>query len=181
MRNSLVAQRYADAVLKNIKQKDHQVFRKDIITLQNIFAEDREYITALNSFLYPLKERLELAEKITESLENSEVWKNLFTILIKKHRFNILSDILSGLDDEILAENNKIKAKITMAFQHDETVEKNIIRKVEEMLGSEIEETIVIDPRIVGGFIAETETMRIDGSIHNNLVRLVETSSKDIK
>jgi F-type H+-transporting ATPase subunit delta len=178
VRNNLVAQRYAKAVLRNVEQRDHHALRKDVFTLRDLFAEDREFISALNSFLYPLNERLDLALKITYGLQNPEIWQNLFSILIKKHRFNILTDILNTLDHDILAESDKIKVELILAFQHDENMVKRIIKKVEKALHSEVEVNIVIDPGIIGGFIAKTETMKIDGSIQNNLVRLVETSSK---
>ena len=178
MRNNLVAQRYAKAVLKNVEEQDHQAFRKDIAVLRDLFAEDREYISALNSFLYPLNERLDLAVKITDGLQNPEIWKNLFSILIKKHRFNILKEILTTLDHDILAESKKIKVELTLAFQHDEDTVKRIVKKIEKILKSDVEVNVVIDHGIIGGFIAKTDTMKIDGSIHNNLIRLAETSSK---
>ena len=140
MRNNLVAQRYAKAVLKNVEEQDHQAFRKDIAVLRDLFAEDREYISALNSFLYPLNERLDLAVKITDGLQNPEIWKNLFSILIKKHRFNILKEILTTLDHDILAESKKIKVELTLAFQHDEDTVKRIVKKIEKILKSDVEE-----------------------------------------
>jgi len=181
VRNNLVAQRYAKAALKNVERQNHQIFREDIIALLAVFAENKEYITALNSFLFPLKERLELAEKVAAELRMSNVWKSLFQLLIKKHRFNILNDILDGLEYYILAEDNKLKVTLTMAFEHNKEMINEIVNRVEKELKSKIEKTIVIDPTIIGGFIAETETVRIDGSIQNNLVRLVQTSLKDFK
>ncbi len=178
MRNNLIAQRYAKAVLKNVEHAKHGVLNEDIKGLQLIFTGNNDFARSLNSFLYPLKERLELTEKIAEKLNLKEVWGNLFRILIKKHRFNIISDIISRLEYYILAEHNKVKITLTLAFEHDEKMIDKIKKRVEEVLNCGIETTIVIDPSIIGGFVAETETMRVDGSIHNNLVKLVQSGSK---
>jgi F-type H+-transporting ATPase subunit delta len=181
VKNNLVARRYAKAVLKNLDGKDHLSFREDINSLKTVFTKDKEFIKSLNSFLYPLNERLELADEIAAELGTPGIWKNLFFILIKKHRFNIIYEILTGLENHILAEEGRVKATLTLAFQHDRKMISRVMQQVEKELGSKIEEKIIIDPSIIGGFVAETETMRIDGSIHNNLVRLVQTSLKDSK
>jgi F-type H+-transporting ATPase subunit delta len=176
--NNLVAQRYARAVIDNVDADKHLVLNEDINCLKEAFLEDREYASAMNSFLYPLKERLQLAEKITEKLNIKNVWSSLFQILIKKHRFDIIMDLLISLEHYLLVERKRIKATITLAFEHEEDVVLKIRKIVEKVLESKIEISLLIDPSIIGGFVAETESMRIDGSIKNNLVKLVQTSIK---
>lgn len=180
MNNQLVAQRYAKAILMNIEKNEYGFYRTDIKALNRTFAEDWEYVSSLNSFLYPLKERLYLSEKISEKLINSIIWKNLFYLLIKKHRFSIIGDVLNELENYILIANKKVKATLTIAYEHDDKTIKKIVNEVEKKLNSKIEVTVKIDPSIIGGFVAETDTMRIDGSIYNNLVKLVQLSSKQI-
>lgn len=181
MRNNLVAQRYAKAALDNVAVDKHRSFREDIICLKQVFAANKEYAIALNSYLYPFKERLQLAELVTEKLKLQKIWKSLFQILIKKHRFNILSNVLDYLEHYLLAEEDKVKTQLKLAYKHDEEMITKIIKIVEKVLHSKIEASVIIDPSIIGGFVAETESMRIDGSIHNNLVKLVQTSSKRLE
>ena len=162
----------------NVNADNHQLLRADLDGLLQVFTENKEYAKAINSFLYPLKDRLQLAENITKKLNNQEIWNNLFQILIKKHRFDIVTDVLSSLQRNLLAEEGKVKTELRLAYEHDEKVVGKIIRSVEKVLNSKIEVSIIIDPDIIGGFVAETDSKRIDGSIHNNLVKLVQTSSK---
>jgi len=176
----LVAQRYARAFLLNIDPQQYVSIREDITLLSSIFATDKEYVISLNSFLYPLKERLLLADRVAEKLQNSSVWKNLFNILIKKHRFTVITAVLEDLERSILEADDKIKAVLTIAYDHDEDLKKRIISHVESVLQNKIEVEVKIDPDIVGGFIVETATTHIDGSIKNNLMKLVEISEKQI-
>jgi len=176
--NQLVAQRYAKAILMNLDKKDYKLFREDIDTLNKVFSKNREYISALNSFLYPLNERIDLSEKISAKLSNKGVWKNLFQLLIKKHRFSIILEVLNGLERNILAAEGKIKATLTTAYEHDEKIINKIIQMLEEKLDCKMEVILKVDPAIIGGFVAETDTLRIDGSVYNSLVKLNQLSSK---
>jgi len=178
VKNILIAQRYAKAILLNINKTDYNLIRDDVRVLKSGLTENREFIIALNSYLYPVKDRLKIVQKISEKLNQSEIWKNLSEILIKKHRFNIIIAILTELENLILAENNKIKITLTLAFKHDEEMIKKIIKQIEKILECKVEETLLIDPGIIGGFIAESETVRVDGSVHNSLARIVNMSSK---
>jgi len=178
--NHLVAKRYANAVLMNINKDKYDDFREDIITLITVFTENREYVSALNSFLYPLNERVDLSRKISEKLINNEIWENLFRLLIKKHRFSIILEVLNELEKNILKAEGKIKAILTTAYKHDDKMISKIIQKLEEKLNCKIEVKLKVDPSIIGGFIAETDTLRMDGSISNNLIKLVQLSSKQI-
>ena len=178
MRNNLVAQRYAKAVLDNVSADKHHLLREDIDCLIQVFTENSEYANAINSFLYPLEERLQLAEDISKKMKISKVWSNLFKILIKKHRFDIIISLLKSLEHYLLAEEAKLKVVLRLAYEHDDDMVQKIKEIVEKVLNNKIEISPVIDPTIIGGFVAETESMRIDGSIHNNLVKLVQTSLK---
>ena len=51
--------------------------------------------------------------------------------------------------------------------------------KISKLLLSEIVSEIIIDPKILGGFIAETEKYHIDGSIQGNLIRLKNLIEQD--
>jgi F-type H+-transporting ATPase subunit delta len=181
VKNTLLAQRYAKAILLNVNKKDYNLLRDDVKSLRSSLTENKDFIVALNSFLYPLKERLKLAEQISTKLNQSEIWRNLCEILIKKHRFNIIIEILTELENMILEENNKVKINLTLAFKHDDEIIQKIIKQIEKILECQVEETLFIDPSLIGGFVAETETVRIDGSVHNNLAKLVYMSLKDKK
>ena len=178
MKNNLVALRYARAVLKNVESSRHGKLNEDVVCLRKTFAENREYAVSLNSLLYPRQERLKLAETIAQKLNESEIWSSLFKILITKHRFDMITGIIDSLELFILAEQNEVKATLTLAYEHDSAMIDKIIRKVENEINRKIKATVIIDPAIIGGFVAETEDLRIDGTVKKNLIKLVKSGSK---
>ena len=178
MRNRLVAKRYADAVLMNIDKSHFESFRNDIKLLETAFFQHPDYVKSIDSLLYPLKKRLALAKEVTSKLANTGLWENLFNILVKKHRFSIISDILLQLDHAILDRNNMVKVQLKIAHEQSKSVLQDIEDNIKKILKKEIEFKVSIDPSLIGGFVAQTESILIDGSIKNNLVKLANINKK---
>ncbi len=177
MKNKLIAQRYANAVIMNVKEDLHTSLLDDVSVLNQIFAYSPESIKIIDSFLLSIPKRIGLTKDITAKLRNTNIWKNLFEILIKKHRFSIILDILKEIEIFILHSRNQIKVVLKIAHSiSNETLEK-IKSKIVKILKKDIVLNIQIAPEIIGGFVAEAESIHIDGSIKNNLIKFINIKS----
>ena len=177
MKNKLVAQRYANAVIMNVNEDLYASLLDDVTILNQIFASSPESIKIIDSFLLSIPKRIELTKDITAKLKNTNIWKNLFEILIKKHRFSIILDILKEIEIFILHSRNQIKVVLKIAHSiSNETLEK-IKSKIVKILKKDIVLNIKIAPEIIGGFVAEAESIHIDGSIKNNLIKFINIKS----
>ena len=178
MRNKLIAKRYADAVLMNIDKRHFASFRNDIQLLEKAFFKHPDYVKSIDSLLYPIKKRIALADEVASKLANNSVWKNLFDILVKKHRFSIIGEILLALDQAILDRSNHVKVQLKIAHEHSDSVMKSIKKNITDILKKDVELIVSIDPSLIGGFVAQTESILIDGSIRHNLVKLANINKK---
>jgi len=177
VKNKLVAQRYANAVIMNVNEDLYASLLDDVTILNQIFASSPESIKIIDSFLLSIPKRIELTKDITAKLKNANIWKNLFEILIKKHRFSIILDILKEIEIFILHSRNQIKVVLKIAHSiSNETLEK-IKSKIVKILKKDIVLNIQITPEIIGGFVAEAESIHIDGSIKNNLIKFINIKS----
>ena len=177
MKNKLIAQRYANAVIMNVEEDLYASVMDDVTILNQIFASSPESIKIIDSFLLSIPKRIELTKDITAKLKNANIWKNLFEILIKKHRFSIILDILKEIEIFILHSRNQIKVVLKIAHSiSNETLEK-IKSKIVKILKKDIVLNIQIAPEIIGGFVAEAESIHIDGSIKNNLIKFINIKS----
>jgi len=177
VKNKLVAQRYANAVIMNVNEDLYASLLDDVTILNQIFASSPESIKIIDSFLLSIPKRIELTKDITAKLKNANIWKNLFEILIKKHRFSIILDILKEIEIFILHSRNQIKVVLKIAHSiSNETLEK-IKSKIVKILKKDIVLNIQIAPEIIGGFVAEAESIHIDGSIKNNLIKFINIKS----
>lgn len=178
MKNKLIAQRYANAVIMNVNEDLYASILDDVTILNQIFTSSPESIKIIDSFLLSIPKRIELTKDITAKLKNTNIWKNLFEILIKKHRFSIILDILDEIEIFILHSRNQIKVVLKIAHSiSNETLEK-IKSKIVKILKKDIVLNIKITPEIIGGFVAEAESIHIDGSIKNNLIKFMNIKSK---
>ncbi len=173
MRNKLIAQRYAKAIILNMEDRMLDSLLEDINSLNAIFSQDPSLIKSFDSFLYPLKKRIDLALNVADKLNNENIWKNLFQILIKKHRFTIIPDILIDLEERILDSRNQIKVTLKIAHEQTDNILNDIVEVIKDILKKDVVLDIEIDPEIIGGFVAKTNSILIDGSIKNNLVKLI--------
>ena len=173
MRNKLIAQRYAKAVILNMENGMLESLFEDINFLKAIFSQDPSLTKSFDSFLYPLKKRIDLALEVADKLNNKNIWENLFRILIKKHRFTIIPDILIELEEKILDSKNQIKVSLKIAREQTDNILNDIAKVIKDILKKDVILDVEIEPSIIGGFIAQTNSLLIDGSIKNNLVKLI--------
>ncbi|MCK5051325.1 MAG: ATP synthase F1 subunit delta [Candidatus Cloacimonetes bacterium] len=181
MKNILTAQRYSQAIVSGLDDKDINSILADVEIMSSSIKTEPELVDAVNSYLFPQDKRLEIALSMTLKLKNTELWKNLFGILIKKHRFNIVIDILQDLENKILDKKNQVKVELTIAHDLSEDVLDSISVTLKDILGKDVILDVKINPDILGGFVATTDSLLIDGSIKNNLVKLLKVKSKKKK
>lgn len=177
MKNILVAQRYSHAIFSSLDDKEINSILADIEIMSNSISTEPKLVNAVNSLLFPLNKRMEIALDMTQKLKNTELWKNLFGILIKKHRFIIVTDILQDLENKILDKKNQVKVGLTIAHDLSEDVLDSISVTLKDILGKDVILNVIINPEILGGFVATTDSLLIDGSIKNNLAKLLKVKS----
>jgi len=181
VKNILVAQRYSHAIFSGLDDKEINSILADIEIMSNSISTEPKLVNAVNSLLFPLNKRMVIALTMTQKLKNTELWRNLFGILIKKHRFNIVTDILQDLENKILDKKNQVKIGLTIAHDLSDDVLDSISVALKDILGKDVILDVKINPEILGGFVATTDSLLIDGSIKNNLVKLLKVKSKKKK
>jgi len=93
---------------------------------------------------------------------------------------NIMSGRDFGIGIRIFKGYNSVYAYTNKSDEKTliETAKKAAKAVIGENLNKDIVLNLVINPEILGGFIAETDSLRIDGSIKNNLIKFVNMKSK---
>ena len=172
MRNKLIAQRYSKAIILNMEKRLLDSLLEDTSSLKTFFSQVPSLIKSFDSFLYPLEKRIDLALDVADKLNNKNIWKNLFQILIKKHRFTIISDILYELEENILDSRNQIKVSLKIAREQTDKILNDIAEVIKDILKKDVILDVKIDSSIIGGFIAQTNSILIDGSIKNSLIKI---------
>ena len=177
MKNKLIAKRYAKAVMENISE-DSTSFLNDIILLKKFFSDNPEAVQTADSLLYSINKRIEIIKEIARISHNQKIWNNLFQLLVQKHKFIIIREILTELESTILENKNQEKVHLKIAHKHPDEILKKLEAIISNIIKKELILEITIDPEIIGGFVASTEALVIDGSIRNNLIKFKNIVSK---
>ncbi len=170
METKIISKRYAKAFFKDLKPDNWNNALQDIAVLKRVL--EKKVISLLSSPITNQAEKDSLIEMISENLNLSEKWKNFFKILEKKNRINYITTIVDELEQIILFNQGKEKVTVILAREEKPETIKKIEKKISEIIKKEIVMEIVLDPSIIGGFIAKTESLTINGSIKGNLIRL---------
>ena len=85
------------------------------------------------------------------------------------------------MENEILASKNQVKVELSVAHQLPDNLLDSISIELKKILEKDIILKTKIDPEILGGFVATTDSLIIDGSIKNHLIKLLKMKSKNRK
>ena len=154
-----------------VEQDDHGSLLQDIESIRGILSANPDFVKTVHSVVLPRARRLELVHMLDEHIRHQKLWNSLLEILVHKHRFNILSDVLDSIEAAIHAENDEVKVNLTLARDHGDTVHAHITRLLQDILQHKVILNTTVDPAIIGGFVARTRSMLVDASLRDNLAR----------
>ncbi len=172
MKNMLIAKRYSKALLALISKDVEQEFLNEIKLLKNAVLNNSDFMDFIDSKIIKIQTKLDLINVVIKDFSNKDIWKEFFQILLEKQRQFILPQILEILENEILKNRGIVKINLKIAKKHNKESIKKISEYVENFLNKKIEINEIIDPNIIGGFIAEGDKYLIDCSVRNNLEKL---------
>lgn len=171
MKHAIIGHRYAQALLATVSQDDYPSLFGDVEYLSAALTEHPRLNSILSSRILHPEQRTQLLNALLEKTTHREIWDNLFAILAKKAKIEIFPAILNDLEAKVLKAQGKQKFRLTLAHKQSDAVMQKIRAVVENTVHSEVLFDIDINPEVLGGFIAESDSLRIDGSIQNNLIK----------
>ena len=172
MKNMLIAKRYSKALLSLISKDKEKEFLNEIKLLKKLILTDSDFMKFIDSRIMVVQNKIELIEVVIKDFSNYHVWKEFFLILLEKQRQFVLSPILILLEKDILGKQGIVKINLKIAKKHNDKVIQKIALYVENFLKKKIEINEIIDPKIIGGFVAESDKYFIDCSVRHNLEKL---------
>ena len=174
MKDFELSKRYAKAFMELVAPAEHNDLLEDVRGLQEVLTENPEIIRSVHMMILSYPRKKKLVETLAEKLNFPELWRSLFVLLVKKHRFAIVQQILHCIEDFILEESNRVKVVLSLAREHDPDTMRKITRLLEDILKKSVEFKTRIKPELIAGFHAETSSLIIDGSVKNNLERFIK-------
>ena len=165
----VISVRYARALLKSATElKVEEKVYADMIMLAACYVEVADLRTTIEN---PMLLRSEKVRLLTTALgpDANELSKRFIELVLKEGREKVLQFMANSYITFYREQKNIIRGKLTTAAAVSEATEQKMKQMVESRTQGTVEFNTEVDPSIIGGFILEYDTYRMDASVKTRL------------
>ena len=165
----VISVRYARALLKGamVHQQEDEIYH-EIQTLLGSYSEVAELRFTIDNPMLPKDKKQELLEVATGG-NVSELLKTFFALVLREGREGILLFIANSYITLYRKQKNIIQGKLTTAVPVTPSIEEKMKDLVHAKAQGTVEFNTNVDPDIIGGFILEYDTYKMDASVKTKL------------
>jgi F-type H+-transporting ATPase subunit delta len=138
--------------------------------------EDRNLQIFLFSPYFSSEEKKDGVTKIVTDADERLV--NFLELLAERHRMPALFRIRRTFDSMWAEENKLLPVTVTSAVDLDESLVKDIGKRIEEQTGRRVELSSNVDPEVLGGLQVQVGNMVLDATVRNRLDQLRKQVAK---
>lgn len=165
----LISVRYARALLKanNQEQQSEQVYA-DMQTLAAEYVNVPELSVTIANPMLSREQKEALLITATGSTK-CELTCRFIRLVLKEGRANIMQFIANSFVSLYREQNNLIHAKLSTAVALTPETESKLRKLVESKTNGKVEFKTSVDDELIGGFVLEYDTYRLDASVKRQL------------
>ena len=175
----IISVRYARALLKSaIDQKlDQQVYQEMQLLAKSYVEVPELRHTIDNPMLAKDKKGMLLLTAIGGD-SASQLSKAFVALVLKEDRENMIQFMANSYITLYRQQKNIIRGKLTTAVAVSAATEQKMRQMVENKTKGTVEFETEVHPDIIGGFILEYDTYRMDASVKSQLNNILNTLKK---
>ncbi len=104
--------------------------------------------------------------------EADELLRNFLRLAAEKGRIAEIEEIAREFDRLMAAEEGRLDVELTTAYELSDSEATGILKQIQEASGRKVEATRKVDPNLIGGFVLQAGSMRVDASVRGRIERL---------
>jgi F-type H+-transporting ATPase subunit delta len=104
--------------------------------------------------------------------EADQLLGNFVRLAAEKGRIDEIDEIAREFDRLMAAEEGRLEVELTTAYELSESDAGSILKQIQAASGREVEATRKVDPSLIGGFVLQAGSMRVDASVRGRIERL---------
>ena len=98
-----------------------------------------------------------------------ELVRNFLRLTAEKGRIGQIEDIAREFDRLMAVEERRLNVELTTARELSDDEARDLLKQIEEASGRKIEAVRKVDPSLIGGFVLQAGSMRVDASVRGRL------------
>ena len=165
----VISVRYARALLKAATAaKVEDGVCNEMATLARSFVEVPQLRQAIDNPMLSKEKKQGLLEAAAGG-NVSQLTLSFIKLVLKEDRESVVQFMANSYVTLYRKQNNIIRGKLTTAVAVSPDTEKKMRQMVENRTKGTVEFETVVNPDIIGGFILEYDTYRLDASVQSQL------------
>ena len=174
----VISTRYARALLRTATDAklEDQVYH-DMMTVAQSYIEVPQLRHTIAGPMLPKEKKQALLEAAAGE-KAAELTRSFISLVLKEDRETVMQFIANSYVTLYRKQKNLIRGKLTTAARVSAQTEQKMRQLVEKNTQGTVEFETEIDPDIIGGFILEYDTYRMDASVKTKLNSILIQLSK---
>lgn len=169
MNTGVISVRYARALFKSVeKSDDKDSVYDDMRSLAKSFIDVAGLRKAVENPMLPKKEKEKLL-KVACGGKPCKPTQTFFKLVLREGRENIIQFMANSFVTLYRQDKNIISSRLITAVEVSSATEKRMRKLIEKRSDSKVEFQTEVNPDLIGGFILEYDTYRMDASVQTQL------------
>ena len=100
---------------------------------------------------------------------SDELIRNFLRLVAEKGRIGQIEEIAREFDRLMAREERRLNVELTTARELSDDEARDLLQQIEQASGRKIETTRQVDPSLIGGFVLQAGSMRVDASVRGRI------------
>jgi F-type H+-transporting ATPase subunit delta len=101
--------------------------------------------------------------------DSDKLMRNFLRLVTEKGRIGSIEEIAREFDRLMAREERRLNVELTTARELSDDEARDLLQQIERASGRTIETTRKVDPKLIGGFVLQAGSMRVDASVRGRL------------
>ena len=101
--------------------------------------------------------------------ESDQLLRNFLRLVAEKGRIGSIEEIAREFDRLMAREERRLNVELTTARELGDDEARELLGQIERASGRKVEATRRVDPSLIGGFVLQAGSMRVDASVRGRL------------
>ncbi|MBR2114725.1 MAG: F0F1 ATP synthase subunit delta [Prevotella sp.] len=174
----VISMRYARALLKSATdQKQEDAVYQEMMTVAKSYLEVPALRHTIDNPMLS-KDKKEALLIVAAGEKPCQLTKAFIALVLKEDRENVMQFMANSYITLYRKQKNVIRGKLITAARVSVETEQKMRQMVESKTNGTVEFETEVNPEIIGGFILEYDTFRMDASVKSKLNNILNTLKK---
>ena len=171
----VISVRYARALLKCcVEAKAEDKVYKEMQVLAENYIKVPDLRRTIDNPMISRDKKVALLQTAAGGSKISNITIKLIQLVLQEGRENIMQFIANSYITLYRQQKNITRGKLTTAVPVSSNIESKMRKMVESRTNGTVEFSTEVDPELIGGFVLEYDTYRMDTSVKTQLNKILK-------